>query len=127
MNKQDGIILSLVYVLGVFWITLNMYFDLSLTLCPTKILLGIPCPGCGITRAIKLCFEGAVGAAIKMNPNIILVWILVPIAPCLLIAQLTTKKNYIGKINSFLNKKTFLFTFGILEGFIWINNIIRNI
>lgn len=127
MDKKDTIVLSIVYTLGVCWVILNKYLDIHLTLCPTKSLLGIPCPGCGTTRAIRLCFEGAIGQAVKMNPNIILVWVLIPIAPCLIISQLMTRKDYIGKINSFLNKKTFLVFLGIAEGSIWIYNIIRDI
>lgn len=127
MSRLDTIVLSIVYVLGVGWVILNKYLDINIILCPTKVIFGIPCPGCGITRALKLCFEGALGAAIQMNPNIILVWIIAPIAPFLLILQIITKANYIEKINTFLNKKTFIF-FGVLtEGFIWVYNIIRNI
>lgn len=127
MNRKDVFILILVYLFGIVWIVLNKCLNLSITLCPTKILWGIPCPGCGITRAIKLCFEGNLWAAVLMNPNIILVWIILPIAPFILITQLATKKDYIERINAFLNKKVYLFIIMIAEGSIWIYNIVRHI
>lgn len=127
MSRQDTIVLSLVYALGVVWVILNKYLDIDIVLCPTKVLFGIPCPGCGITRALKRCFEGAWGAAIQMNPNIILIWIIAPVAPFLLFLQFTTKTNYMEKVNTFLNKRIFLIVFGLTEGIIWAYNIIRNI
>jgi hypothetical protein len=36
--------------------------------CPTKALLGISCPGCGLTRAFLLCAHGHVLAALRMHP-----------------------------------------------------------
>lgn len=127
MTRRDTIIISLVYVLGIIWITLNNYLKISLTLCPTKAIFGIPCPGCGITRAIMLSLKGELIAALQLNPNIALAWILIPFAPVLVFFQITTKRNYIGKINSTLNKKGFLIPFGIIEGLIWAYNIVRNI
>lgn len=127
MNRKDVFILILVYLFGIVWIVLNKCLNLSITLCPTKILWGIPCPGCGITRAIKLCFEGDLWAAVLMNPNIILVWIVLPIAPFILITQLATNKDYIARINACLDKKVYLFIILIAEGSIWIYNIVRHI
>lgn len=127
MNRKDVFILILVYLFGIVWIVLNKCLNLSITLCPTKILWGIPCPGCGITRAVKLCFEGDLLAAVRMNPNIILVWIVLPIAPLILITQLKTRKDYIARINAFLDKKVYLVIILIAEGSIWIYNIVRYI
>ena len=127
MNRKDVFILILVCLFGIVWIVLNKCLNLSITLCPTKILWGIPCPGCGITRAVKLCFEGDLLAAVRMNPNIILVWIVLPIAPLILITQLKTRKDYIARINAFLDKKVYLVIILIAEGSIWIYNIVRHI
>lgn len=127
MNRKDVFILILVYLFGIVWIILNEYFNLSITFCPTKVLWGLPCPGCGMTRAVKLCFEGELWAAARMNPNIILVWIILPIAPFILITQLATRKDYIAKINTYLNKKVYLVIILIAEGTVWIYNIVRHI
>lgn len=127
MTRQEAFTLLGVYILGMVWIILNNIYDISLVLCPTKILFGIPCPGCGMTRAVKLCLEGELLAAVRMNSNIILVWIILPIAPFILITQLATKKDYLARINACLDKKVYLVIILIAEGSIWIYNIVRHI
>ena len=37
-------------------------------LCPMRITLGIPCPGCGLTRACLLWLKGDAAAACQMHP-----------------------------------------------------------
>ena len=115
MTRQEAFTLLGVYILGMVWIILNNIYDISLVLCPTKILFGIPCPSCGMTRAVKLCLEGELLAAVQMNPNIILVWIILPIAPFILITQLATKKDYLSRINACLDKKVYLVIILIAE------------
>lgn len=36
--------------------------------CPTALFLGVPCPGCGLTRATLLLFSGDVAGALHMHP-----------------------------------------------------------
>ena len=36
--------------------------------CPTALFLGVPCPGCGLTRATLLLFSGDVTGALRMHP-----------------------------------------------------------
>ncbi|MGH7439735.1 MAG: DUF2752 domain-containing protein, partial [Polyangiaceae bacterium] len=36
--------------------------------CPLAALYHIPCPGCGMTRAVLLLSTGHVGASLRMNP-----------------------------------------------------------
>lgn len=40
-------------------------------ICPTRILFGIPCPGCGTTRAFWLLMQGKIAEATASNP----IWI----------------------------------------------------
>jgi hypothetical protein len=44
--------------------------------CPTALFLGIPCPGCGLTRATLALMRGDVGAAVRLHP---LVFVLAPL------------------------------------------------
>lgn len=127
MTRQEAFTLLGVYILGMVWIILNNIYDISLVLCPTKILFGIPCPGCGMTRAMKLCVEGNFVTAIQMNPNILIALIAIPCAPIFLTVKILANKDYINKINKFLCNKYFLIFFAVIESMIWINNIIRNI
>lgn len=34
-------------------------------------LFGLPCPGCGLSRAVSLLWKGDVGGAIAMNANVL--------------------------------------------------------
>jgi hypothetical protein len=45
-------------------------------LCPLASTCGIPCPGCGLTRATVALLHGDVGAAFHFHP---LVWLLSPL------------------------------------------------
>jgi hypothetical protein len=45
--------------------------------CPTALFFGIPCPGCGLTRATLALFRGELSAAIHFHP---LVFVLTPVA-----------------------------------------------
>ncbi len=49
--------------------------SLGLPACPAAALLGIPCPGCGLTRASLATFRGDFGEALAFHP---LVWIVLP-------------------------------------------------
>lgn len=44
-------------------------------LCPTQALLGIDCPGCGLTRATYALLHGNVPAALDHNVLVIPFWI----------------------------------------------------
>lgn len=39
--------------------------------CPMQAGLGIPCPGCGMTRATHLLLHGEVWAALRMHPLVL--------------------------------------------------------
>jgi hypothetical protein len=45
-------------------------------LCPTAFLFGIPCPGCGLTRATLALLHGHVSDALRFHP---LVFVLAPL------------------------------------------------
>lgn len=53
---------------------LAAHFDFPL--CPMASTLGIPCPGCGLTRATFALLRGDVQTALHFHP---LVWLLAPL------------------------------------------------
>lgn len=58
---------------------LVLYFPLVYflfgTICPIKGITGIPCPGCGMTRALGLLLTGHFALSFQMHPMLIF-WIL---------------------------------------------------
>jgi len=40
-------------------------------ICPTAGLLGLPCPGCGLTRATLLLFQGEFAKALELHPLVL--------------------------------------------------------
>lgn len=66
-------------------------------ICASRILLGIPCPGCGITRAFLLVLRGQLVQATKMHPY----WI---VLTCVLIFSLAYR--YILKEYQFWERKS---------------------
>jgi hypothetical protein len=56
-----------VVALGAAWVMLNLA-GFGVVVCPSKLLTGLPCPGCGVTRAVVLLLRGQPWAAVLMNP-----------------------------------------------------------
>ena len=59
-------------LLGAFALAVHSDFPL----CPLASSLGIPCPGCGLTRATLALFHGDLRGALRLHP---LVWLLTPL------------------------------------------------
>lgn len=47
--------------------------------CPMRVGIGIPCPGCGMTRATHLLAHGELWAALRMHPLVLVLgpWTLI--------------------------------------------------
>jgi Protein of unknown function (DUF2752) len=39
--------------------------------CPFAAIFGVPCPGCGMTRAVLLLMNGEVTASLRMHPLVV--------------------------------------------------------
>lgn len=50
----------------------------GIVLCPLRRFAGIPCPGCGSTRAAMLVLRGEFAAAAVMNPLAVALFVMVP-------------------------------------------------
>jgi hypothetical protein len=62
----------LALLLGTFAVAVHNDFPL----CPMAGSFGIPCPGCGLTRATLALFHGDIRGALRLHP---LVWLLGPL------------------------------------------------
>jgi hypothetical protein len=58
--------------------------------CPFAALLGVPCPGCGLTRAALALVEGDVARAVELHP---LLPVLMPLGAWLACAELLTERG----------------------------------
>jgi len=47
---------------------LGLLIAFDLPVCPSRIVLGIPCPGCGLTRATEAMFVGNFAVMLRMHP-----------------------------------------------------------
>lgn len=53
------------------YITLGAIF--RFTICPVRLLTGIPCPGCGITRSLRELLHGHLAEAFHLHPFIYII------------------------------------------------------
>jgi hypothetical protein len=54
--------------------------------CPVLLVAGVPCPTCGMTRAVRLALHGDLAGATRVHP---LVWLAVPVVALFLGVELT--------------------------------------
>ena len=50
------------------WFVTAVPVVLGVSRCPVALFLHMPCPGCGMTRAIELLLHGDVAASLAMHP-----------------------------------------------------------
>lgn len=120
----------LAYTATIVWLLLcDMGSSSNLIVCPTKLIWGIPCPGCGTTRATLLFIHGNIKEALMLNPNVIFAITFVFLFPFVAIAKLFIKDFSIYNCYQFTEKAlknpiiiTLLLSF---ELFVFINNLIN--
>lgn len=126
-QSRENLILIFIYLLGMTWFILNRYFGVDMVLCPTRLLFHVPCPGCGMTRALNLLLGGDVAGAVTMNPNVVIVVPIMFLAPLLLGVEMASKRPVIEQANRMLSRKWFLIPFALFELGVWGYNICRGI
>lgn len=52
----------------IYYLLMHVIFD---AFCPMLILTGIPCAGCGLTRAVLFLLSGQLRRALSINPSIL--------------------------------------------------------
>jgi len=53
---------------AVFVVVMAAVFAAPFPVCPTRLLLRIPCPGCGATRAMLTLFRGDLHGSLHLHP-----------------------------------------------------------
>jgi hypothetical protein len=68
----------------------------SLVLCPLRAVTAVPCPSCGLTRALAHLERGHLAEAVRFHPFAPLVFLLVLALAVMLVFELATGKTIIG-------------------------------
>lgn len=65
----------IIYILTFGWVMFHYLYQggANIIVCPFRLISGLPCPGCGITRATVLCLNGNIYEALSLNVNFIFV------------------------------------------------------
>lgn len=128
-KKIYGIIAALITLLFPYIVmqsNTNHRLETAQSLCPLKMLSGFPCPGCGITKSMVFCYEGAFSKSISYHlfgPLLIIFCVFLII---LLIIELLFKQEYCNFL--FYNKKLgiaialFLAVYHIIRLFYFVKN-----
>lgn len=67
--RHTGTIVGFIVLLTVFGlIGLDDELAQKSSLCPSMRFFGIPCPGCGMTKAAVAVLHGQVGESLRINP-----------------------------------------------------------
>ena len=78
--------------------------------CPVRFLFGIPCPGCGITRACMAALRGEFADAFRWHP-------LFPVAVASMLYIILGKRPLFGSSRT---ESVFLVTFSVAMVIIWL-------
>lgn len=119
------------YVIVCLWLYIAEEGEMTIIVCPSKLIYGLPCPGCGVTRAILMAFHGDLIEALAYNPNCLFAIVFVFVFPIIIGNSILKKKNYTeyiyNKVNEAVKNKFVLITLLLMEVCIWIHNVISDI
>lgn len=131
LSKIKVYVFSTIVVIGSYlWLLINVngIGELNFTVCPTKLIYGIPCPGCGITRAAVCFVRGEIIEVLFVNPNVIIAVVFLSMAPFVLIYDALTRQAVMFRIYTyfelFVRRKIFICLFCLAEFTIWVHNIV---
>lgn len=84
----------------------------AMVLCPLRAVTGIPCPSCGLTRALAQLERGHLAEALKFHPFSPLILFLALTLFILLLLELATHKSIIG--NPLKGRRNIYFLFVVV-------------
>lgn len=122
--NSSGKKILLAYALGVVAFTVTRFTPFSIP-CVFYLITGIPCPGCGMTRAVTLFLRQDLLGAITMN-ILFLPLLLGSIAyVSAAVVEVATKKEYVKRLNHALNRKWIIGVMAVLMLASWVYNLMR--
>lgn len=126
MRYRNFIAVTVLSSLAMLWIWTGKMSPVQ-PFCIFKKLTGLPCPGCGGVRAIRLLMEGKVLQALYINPLSILFSLCVIVLLCLMLVDCIRRTDMVSR---FVKKPWGLIPTIIVIGLIfanWIWNICKGI
>ncbi len=129
-TKKFYLLLIGLYLVALAWLVQSIIFEghFLFSVCPSKLLWHIPCPGCGVTRALLLILKGDILSGISLNPNVILAVFYFLTIPILGIGELITHQPllYQGylRVQGWLVVNRNLLLILIFELLVWGHNIL---
>ncbi|MBO5181649.1 MAG: DUF2752 domain-containing protein [Paraprevotella sp.] len=119
------------YIIVCLWLFSVKEGQAPITVCPSKLVYQIPCPGCGVTRATLFMLKGHIVDALLMNPNCLFAIVFLYTYPILLFLSIITGKPFVMNsyrmMDKMLRNKICLYTLLVCELIIWVHNIITGI
>ncbi len=98
-RKIYGILIAMLTIIIPYLIMLSdQHVESSQSLCPFKLLTGLPCPGCGITKSIIFLYKGELTKSLSYHifgPFVILFCI---VSIIVLTMEIITHKEYFNKL-----------------------------
>ena len=91
-----GAFLILAFPFIVMWTNDN--FETSQSFCPIKMVMGLPCPGCGITKSIIFAYQGDVLKSLSYHIFGYPAIVASVLAIVVLIMEIITGREYFQKI-----------------------------
>ncbi|WP_224484841.1 DUF2752 domain-containing protein [Robertkochia aurantiaca] len=120
---------------GYGWLFLNKWVLHSsqddLIVCPTRLVWGVPCPSCGLTRSLLAFFRAEISEAMHWNPIGFPMLLLLLLLPLWLIKDLIMKRNslyefYLLFMNH-MRRPYYAFAFGLIIFLTWGWNISKDL
>jgi hypothetical protein len=105
-----------------FIMATNPHVETSQSFCPMKMLAGLPCPGCGITKSLVFAYQGEIQKSLSYHifgfPAILACVVTIAV----LIVEIITGKEYFQNI-LYSRRLTYVLAF-ILGGYHLVRTVI---
>lgn len=117
--------------LGYAWIAISWQSAGGSSPCLFRWLTGVPCPACGSTRALRVLLQGDVAQAFLINPNGIVLAVLLVGVPVGLLADAVRRRATLYvlfcRIDTTLRRRAWFVAGAVLVLLNWIWNIYKGI
>jgi Protein of unknown function (DUF2752) len=129
------LLLGILTISGYAYLGYSLFYSHShsgITVCPIKLITGIPCPSCGTTRSVIALLKGHFTDAAYINPLGFLAATAMAVLPFWLLYDLLLKKdtlsiNYTKAENYLKSKPIFIVAAACLMVTNWIWNIYKGL